>query len=378
MNIVNIEPTPSPNTMKIVLDESLPKNESRNFNQSNVDQSPEYAKKLLAVEGVKGLYHVANFIALERNAKIDWKQILPHVRQVFGEQIGEVSNNTYEANENFGEVQVFIQMFKHIPMQIKLTSGEEEKRIGLPESFGEAALNAQLEDENIVMERTWKESGIRYGDLDEIGEQVLDEIVAAYPQERLSSLVNVVKQPENESPLEMMNTSSTELAEALKDSDWKVRYAALDKYEPSIEDIDLLVKALGDEKVSIRRLAVVYLGMLEDYQDEVLPHLIHALHDKAVTVRRTAGDCLSDLGNKAALPAMIAALKDKNKLVRWRAAMYIYEVGDESAVQALKEAQDDKEFEVALQVKMALARIEGGEVAKGSVWKQMTEVMKDR
>jgi hypothetical protein len=42
-------------------------------------------------------------------------------------------------------------------------------------------------------------------------------------------------------------------------------------------------------------------------------------------------------------------------------------------VSALKEAQDDPEFEVALQVKMALERIEGGAEAKGSVWKQMTE-----
>ncbi len=72
---------------------------------------------------------------------------------------------------------------------------------------------------------------------------------------------------------------------------------------------------------------------------------------------------------------MTEALKDKNKLVRWRAAMFLYEVGDESAVEPLKEAQDDPEFEVAMQVKMALERIEGGEEAKGSVWKQMTDTI---
>lgn len=54
----------------------------------------------------------------------------------------------------------------------------------------------------------------------------------------------------------------------------------------------------------------------------------------------------------------------------------MYEVGTEEAVPALKEAEDDSEFEVALQVKMALARIQGGEEAKGSVWKQMTEARK--
>lgn len=43
---------------------------------------------------------------------------------------------------------------------------------------------------------------------------------------------------------------------------------------------------------------------------------------------------------------------------------------------ALRAAEDDPEFEVSLQVKMALERIEHGEEAKGSVWKQMTESRK--
>ena len=56
--------------------------------------------------------------------------------------------------------------------------------------------------------------------------------------------------------------------------------------------------------------------------------------------------------------------------------MFLYEVGDESALEALKAAEDDPEFEVSLQVKMAIERIEHGEEAKGSVWKQMTESRK--
>ena len=61
---------------------------------------------------------------------------------------------------------------------------------------------------------------------------------------------------------------------------------------------------------------------------------------------------------------MIRALKDKSKIVRWRAAMFLYEVGDENALPALKEAEDDPEFEVALQIKMAIERIEGGKRQK--------------
>ena len=73
---------------------------------------------------------------------------------------------------------------------------------------------------------------------------------------------------------------------------------------------------------------------------------------------------------------MKVALFDKNKLVRWRAAMYFYEVGDLDALPALKEAMEDEEYEVKLQMRMAIARIEGGEEAKGSVWKQMSEARK--
>jgi HEAT repeat protein len=69
---------------------------------------------------------------------------------------------------------------------------------------------------------------------------------------------------------------------------------------------------------------------------------------------------------------MVNALKDPNKLVRWRAARFLYEVGDDSAVSALQEAGDDPEFEVRMQVKIALERIEGGHAAEGSVWQQMT------
>ena len=45
--------------------------------------------------------------------------------------------------------------------------------------------------------------------------------------------------------------------------------------------------------MSIRRLATVYLGMIED--KAVVPALTKALKDKSAAVRRTAGDCMSDL-----------------------------------------------------------------------------------
>jgi HEAT repeat protein len=69
---------------------------------------------------------------------------------------------------------------------------------------------------------------------------------------------------------------------------------------------------------------------------------------------------------------MTQALGDPNKLVRWRAARFLYEVGDESALPALRKAQGDPEFEVDMQIRLALERIEGGHEAAGTVWQQMT------
>jgi len=373
VKILSIEPTPSPNTMKINLDEELPFGTRNNYKKENRDEAPAIIKDILNIEGVKGVYHVADFLAVERNAKYDWKEILPSVREAFGEEIDEDEANTERGNEAYGEVKVFIQMFNGIPIQIKLTDGTEERRYGLPERFMNLIMDLKKDAPNVVLDRQWKEQGVRYGDLDEIGQDVVDEISAAYSDERLNRIKNRILSNDQQSK-EYQRESYKVTLSMLDEPDWRMRYAHLEQMNPTMDDLPVLEKALNDEKASIRRLATVYLGMLE--KEEVLPLLYKALKDKTVTVRRTAGDALSDIGSKKAIPAMIEALKDPSKLVRWRAAMFLYEVGDESALDALKEAENDPEFEVSMQIKMAIERIEGGEEAKGSVWKQMTESRK--
>ncbi|MFC7062876.1 conserved virulence factor C family protein [Halobacillus seohaensis] len=378
MKIVSIEPTPSPNSMKINVNEELPSGESRNYKQGdNLDEAPDFVTNLFNIEGVKGLYQVTNFIALERSAKVPWEDILPQVRSVFGsEEVVESSESKEKVNADdaFGEVKVFVQMFRGLPMQIKLEEGDEEKRVGLPDRFMEAAMEAAPASPNMIMERKWVEQNPRYGDTEEIGEQVKEELSASYDEKRLGGLV---KQAFDQDSPEPEKTDSSKVSlETLDNPDWKIRYASLDRMNPTQEDLPVLDKALSDQKASIRRLATAYLGMIEE--PEVLPYLYKALDDKTVTVRRTAGDCLSDLGYKEAMPKIIDSLKDSNRLVRWRAAMFLYELGDETSLPALKEAKSDAEFEVRLQVNMAIERIEGGEEAKGSVWHQMTQATKQK
>lgn len=354
--------------MKVVVDEELPFGKSFNFTKDNASSASAEIQAILAIEGVKGIYRVADFLAIERNAKYQWEQILSQVRAVFGEENEEVSNDE-QVVDHFGDVYVHVQMYKGIPLQIKVFDSASEHRISTGARFVEAfnSLQTDSTDENYIFERRWIDFGVRYGEKEEIAQDVLSEIEATYSKERLASIVEAAN---NKQEVTLNRQKVT--VEQFNVDDWGERFQLLDQIpDPDIDDLPLLEKALEDEQMSIRRLATVYLGMIEDTR--VVPALTKALNDKSAAVRRTAGDCMSDLGFVEFEPVMIEALKDKNKLVRWRAAMFLYETGTDACLPALRKAEDDKEFEVKLQVKMAIARIEQGEEAKGSVWKQMTE-----
>jgi len=371
MKIVSIEPTPSPNSMKLNLDESLPKGVKFTYTRENEANAPAYARKLLAVEGVRSVFHTADFIAIDRFPKFNWQAILAEVREILGG--GEVNADSVSAagTDPYGEVKVMLQHFRGIPIQVRANNGTEEKRKGLPERFHAAIMAATTDNPFLLKERKLEELGVRYGELDEVLEQVVQEIDAAYDDERLAGLVDQAKQQTGETePARPRKLTGEQIRRQLDDADWKKRYAALEQIEPSSETLPLLVKALKDENPSIRRLAAVYLAEVKEA--EVLPYLFEALKDPSASVRRTVGDTLSDLGDPAAIGPMTQALGDPNKLVRWRAARFLYEVGDESALPALRKAQGDPEFEVDMQIRLALERIEGGHEAAGTVWQQMT------
>jgi hypothetical protein len=377
MRIVSIEPTPSPNVMKLNMDETLPDGVSYNFPREKAEEAPDYIRKLLAIDGVTSVFQVSDFLSLERHPKADWPAVLAEARKILGEAEGEREEQSgqtvEEESSSFGEITVLIQKLKEIPMQVKLLKDGEEYRFGLPDRFKEAVMKVQETTSNLIFERQWVEQKPRYGEIEEVGNQIVEEISAAYDKKRLENLVKRAFSGETET--KEKGISREEVEKAFTSPEWEKRYAALEQFEPEIGDLDLLAKALKDEKPAIRRLAVVYLGFLED--ERVLPYLEEALKDRSAIVRRTAGDTMSDLGNPKAIPAMCEALKDPNKLVRWRAARFLFEVGDESAIPALEEAVNDVEFEVRLQARMALERIKRGEEASGTVWQQMMRRMEE-
>ncbi|GFZ90856.1 PBS lyase [Paenibacillus marchantiophytorum] len=377
MKIISIEPTPSPNSMKLNMDESLPASVRKTYTKANLAEAPEAIQQLLAVQGVISVFHAADFIAADRTSKGDWQFILARAREIFGEAQpsadGGLPPEQAQADAAFGEAQVLVQMFRGIPLQVRVRAGGEEVRSAMPERFTEAAVRAGTASPNLIKERKLEELGVRYGELKDIAGEVVQELDASYDDARVESLVSLAMQETPEASAEETAAEALDLdaaAAQLRHSDWKQRYAALQKIQPSLETLALLVHALQDENTSIRRLATVYLGDIKE--PEVLPYLYRALEDATASVRRTAGDTLSDIGDPAAMPAMAKALKDRNKLVRWRAARFLYEVGDNTVLGDLHEAGDDPEFEVRMQVKIALERIEGGHAAEGSVWQQMT------
>lgn len=368
MKLVSIEPTPNPNSMKLTLDESLPKGVSRTYTAEDKNECPDYIEKLLNVPGVRSLFHMADFIAVQRRPRMDWQGILARARRAFGEESEEVAQAEHELDEGFGEAQVEVQMFRNIPMLVKVSAGAEMHREALPESFKAAVDRAAPSSPNMLAERRWVDQGARYGDLRQIAQEVVEELAASYDEQRLEELVRQAFEKQAEA--NEQGKPAAQVSQLPKDADWHVRYAALAKIAPRSEAIAVLVQALQDPESSIRRLAAVYLGLTGD--PAAVPPLCKALEDQTVSVRRTAGDSLSDLADPRAIAPMANALKDSNKLVRWRAARFLYETGDASALPALRESKDDPEFEIRMQIRLAIERIEGGHSAQGPVWQQMS------
>ena len=378
MKIISMEPTPSPYSMKINLDEHLEDGESENYSEKDdLSKAPTYIQELFRINGVTGIYRVIDFLTLQRNPRVAWEEILPEVRTTIGskertedELFSRAVNHA--ADSSYGEISVSVQMIRGIPTQVKLEEAGHEQRFALPERLMNAAMEAASASGNYLMERKWVEQSPRYGEMEEIGQTIVEELSATYNEERLQELLE--KASTTDAPAEKKTEKVT--LEMLDQSDWRDRYAALDRMDPTEEDYPVLDKALDDGHSSVRRLATAFLGMIEE--KETLSYLYKALRDKSVNVRRTAGDCISDLGFKEAIPEMIATLSDKSRTVRWRAAMFLYETGDETAVPALKKALQDSEYEVRMQAKMALSRIEGGQEAEGSIWQQMAEAAKGK
>jgi hypothetical protein len=380
--------------MKLTLDTKLNPGVRLNYAKNSLaDGAPSYIRKLLGVPGVTGVYHTGDFIALERHPKGEWTSILTEAESILGVSAGketaEPSPSGYQTGDPetkfnppghqpeepaYGEVTVRVQTFRGIPMQVRVQSGLEEKRAAMPERFLAAATEAGSASANLIMERRLEERGVRYGELSEVLDEVIRELEAVFSEEMLREATALAKQSDwapfgDAASPPVPDSFLDDVSQALEHPDWRVRYAMLQRLKPGTDVLPHLIKALRDDHISVRRLAVVYTGEIKEADTTGL--LVQALQDRSPVIRRTAGDSISDRGDPSAVPAMEAALSDPSKLVRWRAARFLYEVGEQGSLPALLQAKEDREFEIRLQIRLAVERISGGEEALGSVWQQM-------
>ncbi|MFD1928264.1 NifU N-terminal domain-containing protein [Sporosarcina siberiensis] len=82
MKILTIEPTPNPNSMRIVLEEQLPSGTSYNYTKSDADTAVEPMRQILNIPGINGIYHVMNFMAVEKTSDVEWSDVLPQIETI--------------------------------------------------------------------------------------------------------------------------------------------------------------------------------------------------------------------------------------------------------------------------------------------------------
>ena len=93
MEIVKIEPTPSPNTMKITVSEEKKEMKSSTYRAVS-NEAPEFINRVLELEDVTSVFHALNFISVDKSPKADWETLIPQIEQTFD------SNNDDEVKKN--------------------------------------------------------------------------------------------------------------------------------------------------------------------------------------------------------------------------------------------------------------------------------------
>src|SRR6185436_2446379 len=131
--------------------------------------------------------------------------------------------------------------FRGLPMLVKVSSGAQMHRKALPPRFSAAVNRAAKASPNMLAERRWVEQGVRYGELEQIAQEVAEEIDAAYDDERLEQLVQKALEPHPANGPPPTPAASVRLSD---DPDWRIRYSNLQTIAPRPEAIPLLTQAL--------------------------------------------------------------------------------------------------------------------------------------
>lgn len=373
MRIISVETTPNPNSIKLNVDQQL--GAPKTFTRAERSAGPDFITDLLGISELQSVFVCQDFITINKDPRAGWPGILERATILLsGAPQAELTIEEQRLSaEKEGQVQVFVQTFKGIPIQVKVVDRQGEARISLGSQFNEAAMFVQeVCGSDFLKERCWADHGVRYGELDEIAAQVADEMRGKFDTALLDEIKAQATGSHDLTGKRFRVPQST-LEQWLQDEDWRKRLAAVEELSHSEDSIESLETALQkDPNPQVRRLAAAALGATGNMS--AVSSLCNALlSDRTVAVRRTAGDALSDIGDVSAQPSMIQALNDSNKLVRWRAARFLYDLGTDEALPPLEAALNEPEFEVLLEIKAAINRISGGREGLGPMWKRIIQ-----
>lgn len=382
MKLCSIETTPSPNCIKLNLDEQIsPKALTLQGNGADIPNSPEVAQKLLVIDGVKSVFLMRDFITLTKENSADWQPLIAKAAHLIGlakdadsDLFSQVAPSELKkdssSGKSLGQVEVAVQAFRGIPVQVRVTAETgEQARVALPERFNAALQRAIATTQaNYIAERRWQPYEPRFGILHEVAQMVADELASTIDNNELAHIEATAIANQSSEVKTSAHLSQQELTVELSHPDWGRRLKALQKIEVNAETFPAVVAMLDDERSAIRRWAAAILGASR-MPEAVEPLCRVVLSDSSAVVQRTAGDALSDLGDERAIEDMCEALEAHSKLVRWRAARFLNEIGDQTAVEPLRRAAErEQEFDVRMEIVAAFERIEGGSRTQMPMW----------
>jgi len=277
-------------------------------------------------------------------------------------------------------VEVFVQRFRGLPVQVRAQGADTQARVALGERFN-AALDDALERSggDYLRERAWVAlEKRRIGQPDEVAQMVADELSSIDDAELFAMVERAVRGGDAAMVVSAsVGGDASVVLQALGDDDWRVRLRTLQTLTVGDETVSAVLGCLQDTRGAVRRWAASALGT-SGRRDAVDALIRRLQEDPSVAVRRTVGDALSDLADAKAIPAMCQALRDDSKLVRWRAARFLNEMGDGLAVEPLKAAAGaESELEVKMEMLAALERIQGGSPGQQPMWMRIAQAQVD-
>jgi HEAT repeat protein len=344
---------------------------------ASLDQAPEVARIILAIDGVRSVFLARDFITVTRQGGADWKPILAEASRLLakpGEAQGDADPEAAQAAPaTLAPVEIAVLEFRNLPSQVRVNSSEEQLRVALPQRFNDALIQVLgAIQANYLAERRWRALDPRYGEPSDVAQMVADELDSALSTDELARLAHAAIAGRAPGAAAQSLPTQAALITALSDSDWRQRLAAIQVIKVDEDSFPVLLTALSDPKSAVRRWAAAALGS-SDRAAAVAPLCAAVAGDPSVIVRRTAGDALSDLGTPGAIATMRDALSDRSHLVRWRAARYLNEQGDHTVVAALERASEaEPDFGVCMEMNAALERIRGGGASLVPMWLRLS------